>query len=60
MTNCWLSNGDLEKYLRPITLFGDNFDSYLNDDWEQEDCDLKPPSDLKKTNFFSNLKQGEI
>lgn len=33
---------------------------YLNDDWEQEDCDLKPPSDLKKTNFFSNLKQGEI
>ena len=26
MTNCWLSNGDLDKYLRPITLFGDNFD----------------------------------
>lgn len=39
MTNCWLSNGDLDKYLRPITLFGDNFDSYLNEDWERQETD---------------------
>ena len=39
MTNSWLSNGDLEKYLRPITLFGDNFDSYLNEDWERQETD---------------------
>lgn len=39
MTNCWLSNGDLDKYLRPITLFGDNFDSYLNEDWESKETD---------------------
>ena len=39
MTECWLSNGELEQYLRPITLFGDNFDSYLNEDWERQETD---------------------
>lgn len=39
MTACWLSNGELEQYLRPITLFGDNFYSYLNDDWERQETD---------------------
>ena len=39
MTECWLSNGELEQYLRPITLFGDNFYSYLNEDWERQETD---------------------
>ncbi|MEH7072572.1 conserved phage C-terminal domain-containing protein [Neobacillus drentensis] len=26
----WLSNPRMSKYLRPITLFGTNFESYLN------------------------------
>ena len=39
MTECWLSNGNLEKYLRPTTLFGDNFESYLTDDWERQEPD---------------------
>ncbi len=39
MTECWLSNGQLEKYLRPTTLFGNNFQSYLIDDWERQEAD---------------------
>ena len=39
MTNCWLSNGELDKYLRPITLFGDKFEDYLYGDWERQETD---------------------
>ena len=39
MTECWLSNGSLEKYLRPTTLFGDNFRGYLIDDWVRQEPD---------------------
>lgn len=27
----WLSNSDMNKYLRPVTLFGTKFESYLNE-----------------------------
>ena len=39
MTECWLSNGELEQYLRPITLFGDKFEDYLYGDWERQETD---------------------
>lgn len=42
----WLSNGKLDKYLRPETLFGERFDEYLNEepirmetDWSDKYCD---------------------
>lgn len=30
-TNQWLNNQDMNKYLRPATLFGNKFDDYLNE-----------------------------
>lgn len=39
MTQCWLSNGRLEEYLRPITLFGDKFEEYLEGNWERNEVD---------------------
>jgi len=39
MTECWLSNGELEKYLRPSTLFGSNFEGYLTEEWERQEAD---------------------
>ena len=39
MTECWLSNGELEQYLRPITLFGDKFEDYLYGDWKRQETD---------------------
>ena len=39
MTECWLSNGKLEMYLRPLTLFSDNFESYLTEDWIRQEAD---------------------
>lgn len=39
MTQCWLSNGKLEEYLRPITLFGDKFEEYLEGNWERNEVD---------------------
>lgn len=39
MTQCWLSNGRLEEYLRPITLFGDKFEEYLEGNWERDEVD---------------------
>ena len=39
MTHCWLSNGKLEEYLRPITLFGDKFEEYLIGNWERDEVD---------------------
>lgn len=39
MTQCWLSNGRLEEYLRPITLFGDKFEEYLIGNWERNEVD---------------------
>ena len=39
MTECWLSNGKLEMYLRPATLFGSNFEGYLTEDWERQEAD---------------------
>ena len=34
----WGTNPDMKKYLRPITLFGTKFDSYLNEAVEFCDC----------------------
>lgn len=39
MTECWLSNGELEQYLRPTTLFGDKFEDYLYGDWKRQETD---------------------
>ena len=39
MTECWLSNGKLEKYLRPTTLFGSRFEDYLTEDWDRQEAD---------------------
>lgn len=39
MTPCWLSNGELEQYLRPITLFGDKFEDYLYGNWQRTETD---------------------
>ena len=39
MTHSWLSNGKLEEYLRPITLFGDKFEEYLEGNWERNEVD---------------------
>ena len=39
MTECWLSNGELEQYLRPITSFGDKFEDYLYGDWKRQETD---------------------
>lgn len=39
MTQCWLSNGRLEEYLRPTTLFGDKFEEYLEGNWERNEVD---------------------
>lgn len=41
MTQCWLSNGKLENYLRPATLFGNNFEDYLMGDWIRQEIDWK-------------------
>ncbi|WP_270790773.1 conserved phage C-terminal domain-containing protein, partial [Enterococcus casseliflavus] len=30
-TNQWLNNQEMNKYLRPATLFGNKFDDYLNE-----------------------------
>ena len=39
MTECWLSNGKLEMYLRPSTLFSSNFEGYLTGNWIRQEAD---------------------
>ncbi len=39
MTHSWLSNEKLEEYLKPITLFGDKFEEYLEGNWERNEVD---------------------
>lgn len=34
-TNEWLNNKEMQKYLRPETLFGNKFESYLNQNAKQ-------------------------
>lgn len=38
MTECWIGLGP-EEYLRPDTLFGPNFEDYLEGDWTRQETD---------------------
>ena len=45
----WLNNKDMKKYLRPQTLFGTKFESYLNEDEQSQDDDI-----------WAKMMRGEI
>ena len=45
----WLNNKDMNKYLRPQTLFGTKFESYLNEDEQSQDDDI-----------WAKMMRGEI
>lgn len=41
MVDCWIGT-NAEEYLRPETIFGPNFEDYLNGDWTRVETDWKP------------------
>lgn len=49
-TKCWLGNLEMEKYLRPMTLFRpSNFESYLNEARKKIQCSVPKPFELDFT-----------
>lgn len=53
------SGGDMEKYLRPQTLFGSKFESYLNQKPKKEQKTKPSAKSTKNTNQFHNFQQRE-
>ena len=63
----WLNDPEMSKYLRPKTLFGENFESYLNEKGEMVDktkIPLMPNKNVirqeKLPEWFSEQKEGSI
>ena len=58
--NDWKNNNDMQKYLRPETLFGNKFESYLNQknrnpDWFYEDLKTEEPTENEKKQLEEEL-----
>ena len=49
----WKTDNKMNKFLRPSTLFGDNFDSYLNERQTVEDKQYKPKE-------YDRSKDGDV
>jgi len=56
----WLNDPKMNEYLRPITLFGNKFDSYLNAMPENKIEDKLPTYDATKNKTLSKEEEEEI
>jgi uncharacterized phage protein (TIGR02220 family) len=57
--NQWL-NTEQQKYLRPITLFSNKFENYLNESETIITNDNRKPSNIEKIRFASDKAKGYI
>ena len=60
MCSKWLNDPKMSDYLRPITLFGNKFDSYLNATPVQKKEDVLPTYDSSKNPIMSEEEYREI
>ena len=56
----WLNDQKMNEYLRPITLFGNKFDSYLNAMPEKRIEDKLPTYDASKNKTLSKEEEEEV